>query len=127
MKAPTKQRSMNATKRAERRVLPSRTSVAMAQAQARMETIKRTRMKEGVSWLFELKPATNHDCDGLVNELRYGREEESYQHANHRDEGDDLSQSPEGEQETSEHDGGCVGRMLLRVACITLSPECWSS
>ena len=66
MNAPTKQRSMKATKRAERRVLPSRTSVAIAQAQARMETMKRTRMNEGVSSLFELKPATNQDCDGQL-------------------------------------------------------------
>ncbi len=49
MKAPTKHRSMNATKRAERRVEPRRRRVTMAHAQARTETIKRTRMKDGVS------------------------------------------------------------------------------
>lgn len=54
MKAPTKQRSMKATKSADRRVDPSRRRVAMAQAQARMETMKRTRMKEGVNSLLEL-------------------------------------------------------------------------
>jgi len=49
MNAPTKQRSIKATNRAERRVDPSRRSVAMAQAQARTETMKRTRMKLGVN------------------------------------------------------------------------------
>ena len=62
MKAPTKQRSMKATNSAERRVEPRRTSVARAQAQARIDTMKRTRMKFGVNWLFSLKPLTNQAC-----------------------------------------------------------------
>lgn len=49
IKAPTKHRSMNATNSAERLVDPSRRRVARAQAQARMATINRTRMKLGVN------------------------------------------------------------------------------
>jgi hypothetical protein len=49
MKAPTKHRSMKATNSADRRVEPRRTKVAMAQAQAKMETMKRTRIKFGVN------------------------------------------------------------------------------
>ena len=59
MKAPTKHRSMNATKRADRRVELSLIKVAKAHAQARIETMKRTRMKLGVSWLLLVKPSTN--------------------------------------------------------------------
>jgi hypothetical protein len=52
MKAPTKQSSMKATKRAERRVDPSRKSVTIAHAPARTETMKRTRTELGVSSFF---------------------------------------------------------------------------
>ena len=67
MKAPTKHRSMNATNMAERRVEPRRRRVATAQAQAKTETMKRTRMKDGVSWLLSLKPLTNHACKMVSN------------------------------------------------------------
>jgi hypothetical protein len=49
MKAPTKQRSMKETKVAERRVDERRNRVTRAHAQARTETIKRIRIKFGVS------------------------------------------------------------------------------
>lgn len=49
IRAPTKHRSMKATKSADRRVEPRRIRVARAHAQARIETMKRTRMKLGVS------------------------------------------------------------------------------
>lgn len=49
MKAPKKQRSMKATKEAERLVVEKRISVSTAQKTARTLTMKRTRMKGGVS------------------------------------------------------------------------------
>lgn len=67
MNAPTKQRSINATNKADRRVELSRTSVAIAHAQARIETMKRTRMLVGVSWLLVLYPWTNHDWEWSVH------------------------------------------------------------
>lgn len=96
---------MKATKRAERRVDPRRIRVAIAQAQARMDTMKRTRIKDGVNWLLLLKPLTNHAYALSASPERpidQGRGR-AYQHANHWDQRDDLHDSPEGEKQTSEH------------------------
>lgn len=51
MKAPRKRRSMKATKWAERFVVERRKRVSKAQKMANTLTMKRTRMKGGVSWL----------------------------------------------------------------------------
>ena len=63
MKAPTKQRSMKATKIADRRVLPMRMTVKIAHAQARIDTMNSTSMKSGVNSCIELYSWTNHDCE----------------------------------------------------------------
>ena len=58
MKAPTKQRSMNETKRAERLVELRRNQVAIAQAQARTETMKRVLREMNVRYAWRLKEAS---------------------------------------------------------------------
>lgn len=96
MKAPTKHRSMNATNRADRLVELRRMTVAKAQAPASVATMKRTRMDRGVSWLLSSKPLTNQACISLIKCLHI-QDASAYQHADYRNQRDNLCHSPKGE------------------------------